>query len=538
MAYAYSELLQRAQAWADSAVSAGQLPLGCAQSLAQQAEQMPDTLFTCPSSPAERPLVVAFLGGTGVGKSSLLNRMVGYEIAKAGVERPTSREVTLYHHHTLSLQRLPGDLPLASVKIGQHNDDRNAAVVWLDMPDFDSIELGNKRLVLQWLPHIDVLIYVVSPERYRDSKAWQLLLAEGAKHAWLFVMNQWDRGQTVQFDDFRRQLHLAGFQQPLLYRTSCLQPEADQFGELLLQLHELAGRGTIDQLAKRNEAIRIGHLGLNLRQLLSDFERRDYQGVFDSLGHLWPPCERDILEGLAWPAQHLANFWAAHPGQKSDIRLWDEWAQSRLNDALDELVLQAVQTDIPGKALKDALQPIRDQAGKSLVAHAELAGRQALLNPGGGLRRGLLKFTLLAEAALPLAALSWVGYQVFIQYYRGAINGSGYLGLDFAVHSVLLIGLSWLLPFFLHKKLQPSLSKAGFRGLQKGMALALANVATEIRQVIASERETYAVSRRQLSDLIESCAASAVIDTEQSGLLARALPEPIERGSLMAEELD
>ncbi|WP_150049737.1 GTPase [Methylomonas rhizoryzae] len=529
MACAYSELLSRAQAWADSAVSAGQLPRARAQSLAQQAEQLPDSLFSCLGSATERPLVVAFLGGTGVGKSSLLNRMVGYEIAKAGVERPTSREVTLYHHHTFSLQRLPGDLPLASVKISQHNDDRNAAVVWLDMPDFDSIELGNKRLVLQWLPHIDVLIYVVSPERYRDNKAWQLLLAEGAKHAWLFVMNQWDRGQTVQFDDFRRQLQIAGFQQPLLYRTSCLQPETDQFGELLLQLHELAGRRTIDQLAKRNEAIRIGHLGHYLRQLLSDFERRDYQGLLNSLDDVWQPCQRDLLDGLAWPAQQLANFWAAHPGQKADIRLWDEWAQSRLSDALDELVLQAVQTGIPGKSLKDALQPIRDHAGKSLGAHAEVTGRQALLNPGGGLRRGVLKFILFAEAALPLSALSWVGYQVFSQYYQGVVNGSGYLGLDFAVHSVLLIGISWLLPFFLHKKLQPSLNRAGFRGLQKGMALALAAVAAELKQVIASEREAYTVSRRQLSDLIESCTASAVIDTEQSGLLARALPESGDR---------
>ena len=47
------------------------------------------------------------------------------------------------------------------------------------MPDFDSIDQNNRHLVLEWLPHIDVLIYVVSPERYRDEKAWRLLFAEG-----------------------------------------------------------------------------------------------------------------------------------------------------------------------------------------------------------------------------------------------------------------------------------------------------------------------------------------------------------------------
>ena len=87
-----------------------------------------------------------------------------------------------------------------------------------------------------------MLLYVVSPERYRDNKAWQLLLAEGAKHAWLFVMNQWDRGQREQFDDFKQQLAKAGFDDPLIVRTSCTEPDGDEFSELLKQLRVLAGR--------------------------------------------------------------------------------------------------------------------------------------------------------------------------------------------------------------------------------------------------------------------------------------------------------
>ena len=34
-------------------------------------------------------------------------------------------------------------------------------------------EQKNKDIVMQWLPFVDVLIYVVSPERYRDNKAWR-----------------------------------------------------------------------------------------------------------------------------------------------------------------------------------------------------------------------------------------------------------------------------------------------------------------------------------------------------------------------------
>ena len=57
------------------------------------------------------------MGGTGVGKSSLLNRLAGKAVAKTGIERPTSREVTLFHHRSVALQHLPENLPIASVKI-------------------------------------------------------------------------------------------------------------------------------------------------------------------------------------------------------------------------------------------------------------------------------------------------------------------------------------------------------------------------------------------------------------------------------------
>jgi predicted GTPase len=92
------------------------------------------------------------------------------------------------------------------------------------MPDFDSTEKSNQQLVLEWLPHIDVLVYVVSPERYRDNKAWQLLLAEGGKHAWIFVLNQSDRGEVEQYQDFINQLHKAGFNNPIVYQLAPIYP--------------------------------------------------------------------------------------------------------------------------------------------------------------------------------------------------------------------------------------------------------------------------------------------------------------------------
>ena len=56
--------------------------------VAEGSETAGDPLQFRPSdlfSNAERPLVVGLFGGTGVGKSSLLNRLADAEIARTGV---------------------------------------------------------------------------------------------------------------------------------------------------------------------------------------------------------------------------------------------------------------------------------------------------------------------------------------------------------------------------------------------------------------------------------------------------------------------
>ncbi|MGZ4959208.1 MAG: GTPase [Methylomonas sp.] len=527
MAYDYYELLARARSWAENALTAGRLNKEQLQNILAIDNRSPDTLFSnAHSALTKRPLIVAFMGGTGVGKSSLLNRLAGQPIARAGIERPTSREVTLYHHHSVAIQQLPAGLPLDSIKISQHDDAEKSNIVWIDMPDFDSIEQGNKRLVLEWLPHIDALLYVVSPERYRDNKAWELLLAEGAKHAWLFVMNQWDRGLVVQYEDFKRQLLKAGFENPLVFRTSCTEPDGDEFADLVTKLQELSGRHSMVELERYGHELRGQQLKQALQALSGDVGNRDYQQLNQFYEALWQRTEAGLLEGLAWPVQQLAQFWSAHPGQKPEIRIWDDWAHSRLSDMLDELALQASQLNIPSKPLKFGLQGIETESERKVSHVAEMTGRQALLNPGNGLQRFLLRVTGIGETLLPITAMAAVGYQVFSGYYQSATSTEAYpyLGVDFAVHSILLIALSWLIPFFLHKKIQPSLQKSALKGLQRGLRQGLSTVDAEIKSLLAEEQHQNQVLQSQLKALIDDCEpVSMQKRADKDSLLGRVL---------------
>jgi len=526
MAYDYSEIFAQAQDWAKQAVSDGYLNPETAQSLLAIDQRSPEQLFASDVDASQtRPLIVAFMGGTGVGKSSLLNRLAGHSIAKVGVERPTSREVTLYQHRSLAINQLPTGLPLESIKISQHDDASKSNIVWIDMPDFDSVELRNKHLVLEWLPHIDVLLYVVSPERYRDNKAWQLLLAEGARHAWLFVMNQWDRGQTVQFEDFKRQLHAVGFAEPLMFRTSCSEPEGDEFQELLTQLMAINGQHGVEQLSQHIAGLRRQQLKQQLQKLHDEMLGQDFVTLEQQLESLWQKKVADLRAGLAWSIQQLSKNWAINPGQHSEAQWWDEWAQNRVEDMFDELTLQAEACNVPTKPLKTALQPLRIHAGKKIVNQAETLGRQALLNPGSGFRRFSIRLLDWAETLLPMTAMGIVGYQVFLGYYHSAADASAYLGMDFAVHSVLLIGLSWLIPFFIHKKIQPSLEKAAYQGLNKGLEQGLINLAAETTVILEQQQQIQIRLIHQAAELMARCRFSAVNKIDKQTTLGRALLE-------------
>jgi len=252
----------RLQAWAEQASSLGWIPASNVHALQEAALSNPGQLF----EPSDRPLVAGLFGGTGVGKSTLLNRLAADAIAVASAERPTSRDITVYVHQSISVDNLPTSLPMQRMRTSLHRNEDYRNVMFIDMPDFDSVETANRELVDLWLPHLDVILYVVSPERYRDDKGWQLLKKHGSEHAWIFIINQWDRGVEQQRDDFVAQLAGQGLEQPMVFCTDCADARHALGSDLELATDDFAHlRQTLLNLSEQRIVTHLQELGVMAR---------------------------------------------------------------------------------------------------------------------------------------------------------------------------------------------------------------------------------------------------------------------------------
>src|SRR5687767_13743587 len=110
------------------------------------------------------------MGGTGVGKSTLLNALAGGAIAQASFVRPTTRDPVVYHHESIKPDKL--DPALQYCKLVAHNRPMLEQKILVDTPDLDSNDLSNRDKLVRLLPIADIVLYVGSQEKYHDRLGW------------------------------------------------------------------------------------------------------------------------------------------------------------------------------------------------------------------------------------------------------------------------------------------------------------------------------------------------------------------------------
>ncbi|NNC39253.1 MAG: hypothetical protein HKN95_01070 [Acidimicrobiia bacterium] len=192
-----------------------------------------------------RSVVVALVGGTGSGKSSLLNALAGEEVAPTGAVRPTTERPLAWipANPEPGLVRLLDDLAISD-RVG-HDSFGDLAV--LDLPDTDSVLRSHRRMVESLLPRVDAVIWVLDPEKYNDRLLHRELLQPLGRYSsqFIFVLNQIDRLSPAEerqvIDDLHRTLAADGILDPLVLATAAAPVEGSPIGIARLS-RDLHGR--------------------------------------------------------------------------------------------------------------------------------------------------------------------------------------------------------------------------------------------------------------------------------------------------------
>jgi energy-coupling factor transporter ATP-binding protein EcfA2 len=232
----------------------------------------------------DRPLLVVMLmGGTGVGKSTLLNALAGGPVAQASFTRPTTRDPVVYYHESVKPDRF--DPALRMCRLIPHDRPNLQQKIIVDTPDLDSNDVENREKLKALLPVADIVLYVGSQEKYHDRLGWDLFKEQRQRRAFAFVLNKWDRcihagaSGLRPDEDLLRDLQGEGFEAPVLFRTMASAwldvpaeqtpaslPEGEQFRELREWLESGLTRMEIEAVKARGVGQLLAQLDESLEQ--------------------------------------------------------------------------------------------------------------------------------------------------------------------------------------------------------------------------------------------------------------------------------
>jgi energy-coupling factor transporter ATP-binding protein EcfA2 len=149
------------------------------------------------------PVLVALVGSTGAGKSTLINSIVGTKVSATGVRRPTTNSPVLACHpddidwfaENNFLPTLPRVRQEGLARPGRDgllvlaaSEGMPRGIALLDTPDIDSVVKAHHEFAYQFLDASDLWLFMTSSSRYADGPVWEILQHARERRAALGVV--------------------------------------------------------------------------------------------------------------------------------------------------------------------------------------------------------------------------------------------------------------------------------------------------------------------------------------------------------------
>lgn len=160
-------------------------------------------------SEADRPMTVVVTGPTGAGKSTIVNSLLGMDVAETGALRPTTK--TPLVATTAPYAERFQDLGGVKCHVTTARTPILGRMALVDTPDIDSTSIDHRVMAEALIDSADVVVFVTSALRYADRVPWEVLRRAADRGAPVIsVLNRLSASSAGASIDYGSRLARAG----------------------------------------------------------------------------------------------------------------------------------------------------------------------------------------------------------------------------------------------------------------------------------------------------------------------------------------